>query len=273
LESLAEQLQNITVRLEGHTNTGMSVGTGFLYMHKDRLFVVTNKHVIKNVIRGHFILRKGVIDNVGEKIRLPGEGYEIDFSEANFIGHPDPKIDVAAMNISQYILNLEQAGNLVYWRNIGIESNPTADDFEKYIGPIEDIIFIGYPSGIWDDKNLFPIVRKGITATPCYAGFQGEPKFLIDASVFQGSSGSPVFIYYAGSYPDKLGNLYAGSRTFFLGILAEVFHRTDDGDIRVKKVPTTHQPYTEYKQMIDLGIVFNYSTVIECLDNYLSVVK
>lgn len=98
------------------------------------------------------------------------------------------------------------------------------------------------------------------------------PKFLIDASVFPGSSGSPVFIYYTGSYPDKAGNLYAGSRMFFLGILAQVFQRTEQGDIKIKEVPTAQVAITEVQQMIDLGIVFNDSTVIECLNNYLTVV-
>lgn len=176
------------------------------------------------------------------------------------------------MNISKIITDLEVAGHQVLWKNIVNDTSPKADDIEKYIGPVEDVVFIGYPSGIWDSKNLLPVVRKGITATPYYVSFQGEPKFLIEASVFPGSSGSPVFIYYAGSYPDKAGNLYAGSRVFFLGILAQVFKRTEQGDIKIKEVPTAQVAIAEVQQMIDLGIVFNDSTVIECLNNYLAVV-
>ncbi|WP_187805032.1 serine protease [Aquipseudomonas alcaligenes] len=271
MESLAEQLLYLTVRLEGATKAGTSVGTGFLYMHKERLFVVTNKHVVAGVVAGNFVLRKAVIKD-GEKVVVPGEGYTIPFNEANFIGHPSAAVDVAAMNISKIITDLEAAGNQVLWKNIVNETSPKAEDIEKYIGPVEDVVFIGYPSGIWDSKNLLPVVRKGITATPYYVPFQGEPKFLIDASVFPGSSGSPVFIYYAGSYPDKAGNLYAGSRAFFLGILAQVFQRTEQGDIKIKEVPTAQVAIAEVQQMIDLGIVFNDSTVIECLSNYLAVV-
>ena len=273
MESIAEQLQMITVRLEGHTENGLSVGTGFLYMHKDRLFVVTNKHVIRGVTHGSFMLHKASVNSEGIKTCVPGEGYVVNFSESNFIGHENDHIDVSVMNISEHILNLEKAGNLVFWKNIDAQTNPKLEDYEKFISPIEEIVFIGYPSGIWDSHNLLPIVRKGITATPCYVSFQGEPKFLIDASVFPGSSGSPVFLYYSGSYADKLGNLYAGSRAFFLGILAEVFQRLDDGDIKVKEVPTAEKPYAEYKQMIDLGIVFNVDTVIEAVDHYMDKVK
>lgn len=271
MESIAEQLLYLTVRLEGATKTGTSVGTGFLYMHKERLFVVTNKHVVAGVLTGNFILRKAVIKN-GEKVVVPGGGYTIPFNETNFIGHPSAAVDVAAMNISEVVSNLEAAGNPVLWKNIVNETSPKADDIEKYIGPVEDVVFIGYPSGIWDSRNLIPVVRKGITATPYYVPFQGEPKFLVDASVFPGSSGSPVFIYYAGSYPDKAGNLYAGSRAFFLGILAQVFQRTEQGDIKIKEVPTAQVAIAEIQQMIDLGIVFNDSTVIECMNNYLALV-
>lgn len=271
MESLAEQLLYLTVRLEGATKTGTSVGTGFLYMHKDRLFVVTNKHVVTGVLTGNFVLRKAVIKN-GETAVVPGEGYTIPFNEANFIGHPSASVDVAAMNISKIIQDLHATGNHVFWKNISTETSPKAEDIEKYIGPVEDVVFIGYPSGIWDSKNLLPVVRKGITATPYYVRFQGEPKFLIDASVFPGSSGSPVFIYYAGSYPDKAGNLYAGNRAFFLGILAQVFQRTEQGGIKIKEVPTAQVAIAEVQQMIDLGIVFNDITVIECLNNYLAVV-
>lgn len=33
------------------------------------------------------------------------------------------------------------------------------------VSALEDIIMVGYPNGIWDEKNNKPIFRKGITAT------------------------------------------------------------------------------------------------------------
>ncbi|MFR3321383.1 MAG: hypothetical protein ACLTSZ_09905 [Lachnospiraceae bacterium] len=75
----------------------------------------------------------------------------------------------------------------------------------EYFAAIEDITFIGYPSGLYDSVNKLPIIRQGITATPIWNQFNGENVFLIDAGVFPGSSGSPVFIYNHGSYPTKDG--------------------------------------------------------------------
>jgi V8-like Glu-specific endopeptidase len=65
----------------------------------------------------------------------------------------------------------------------------TSDDLDA----IERIIFVGYPNGMYDRKNYTPILRQGITATPFHLDYDGLPAFLIDASVFPGSSGSPVY--------------------------------------------------------------------------------
>lgn len=271
MQSLAEALLHTTVRLEGQTPNGSSVGTGFLFMHEQRLFVVTNKHVVENVTNGKFVVLKGKIDG-DTKVPLPGNGIAIPFNQSNFIGHPDPTVDVAVMNLSRTIGEIEKSGEVLYWKNITEEEFPTAEHYEKFIGPMEEVIFIGYPSGIWDQKNISPVARRGMTATPCYMDFNGEKVFLVDASVFPGSSGSPVFIYYAGGHPDKAGNLYTGNRMHFLGIIAKVYQRLEQGDIKVIDIPTAQKAYAEINQMIDLGIVYKAETIVESIDHFLKVV-
>lgn len=271
MENIAEQLLYVTVRLEGKTAEETKVGTGFLYMHCQRLFVVTNKHVVKGITKGNMVLHQSLIEDGKTKPKL-GFGHNVAFSEANFIGHPIDDVDISVMNLSEVVEHLIQEGTPPYYKNIAEESRPKQEDLEKFISPIEEIIFVGYPSGIWDTKNLMPVVRKGITATPYYIQFGGLQIFLIDASVFPGSSGSPVFLYYAGSYSDKANVLYAGSKAYFLGIVARVFERTEEGEITIKDVPTAKVPVANVKQMIDLGIVFNDAAVVEAMDHYLEKV-
>lgn len=55
---ITEQLLYSTVRLEGSTVNGNSVGTGFFFQDKDRLYLVTNKHVIEKVTQGKYLMKQ-----------------------------------------------------------------------------------------------------------------------------------------------------------------------------------------------------------------------
>lgn len=271
MQSVAEELLHTTVRLEGHKKEGLSVGTGFFFFHDERLYIITNKHVIEGVVSGSFAVLKGEGDGE-EKSPILGESHQINFIESNFIGHPNPSVDVAVMNISTQLSEICEGGEIAFWKHITQKLFPTEEQFDKFIGPMEEVVFIGYPSGIWDTKNLLPIARKGMTASPCYIDFEGEKKFLIDASVFPGSSGSPVFIYYAGGHSDKQGGMYTGNRIHFIGIISKVYQRLEQGEVQVIDIPTEQKTIAQVNQMIDLGITFKAETIIETIDHFLSVV-
>ena len=80
-----------------------------------------------------------------------------------------------------------------------------------------------------------------------------EHKSIIDAQVFPGSSGSPVFIKEQNM---KNGTLTLGSeRYFFVGIISKVFHRNEVGDLIQTVAPTAlENSGFSVKQMIGLGI-------------------
>src|SRR5690606_7737915 len=128
--------------------------------------------------------------------------------------------------IGPILNNLQDQNIPVFFRAITpdlIPDDQTINDF----GAIEEITFIGYPSGIFDQKNNIPILRNGITATPIWNHFGGEFRFLIDAGVFPGSSGSPVFILNQGTYR-KSNSVVVGSRILFLGVLSQSLLRNED---------------------------------------------
>lgn len=269
--SLSEKLLYNTTRLEGNKANGENtVGTGFIFSYKSRFFLITNKHVIDGVVDGEFILHKTKIVD-GEQLPDHGKGISVKFNQTNFIGHPVDYVDVTVMNISDEYNRLIQSGDIPYILTVSESIIPSSEDMDKFIKPIEDIIFVGYPSGIWDSFNLMPIMRKGITATPYQLNFMGQEVFLIDASVFPGSSGSPVFIYYSGSYSDKSGSLFMGDRIYFIGIVAKVYQRKEQGNIIMQDIPTAMTPVAVTNQMIDLGIVFKAPTVIEAMNNYIEI--
>ncbi len=117
--------------------------------------------------------------------------------------------------------------------------------------------------------NLLPVVRRGITATPVSVDFERRPAFLIDASIFPGSSGSPVFLFNVGSYSPKGKGLVFGNRIFFLGILAYVFIRKDFNTIELIDIPTGKIPGVITTQMVDLGIVYKSIVIKELIEEIL----
>lgn len=262
MNCIGENLLYTTIRLEETTGDRPGVGTGFFYFYDDRLFIVTNKHVVEGVKNGNFLMLRG--ETRKDQWRpILGKGVEVAFSEEYFVGHPDPNIDIAVANATPAINALKSRGKEPFWMHITKELIPTEDEIEEYFTPAEEIYFVGYPSGLWDNRNILPIIRKGITATPYYVDFMNEKKFLIDASVFPGSSGSPVFIYNNSSYSDKYGNMTYQPRIRFLGVISKTFlHHSENVSTQ-----------TINSQMIDLGEVYKAITVQETVEYYLKKIK
>jgi hypothetical protein len=228
LKDVSTQLLFTTIPIVVERDDGGQVGgTGFFYSIplKDKPnqtvpFIVTNRHVVENGKQAvfEFVERSGTEPKIGSPIRaiVPRDAL------TKFIS---PTADLAAVPVGGFMSELEQAGKPVYMRSISPDIIPKPEVLES-LAAIEDVTFVGYPSGVYDRKNLLPLVRRGITATPAWSDFQGEPVFLIDAGVFPGSSGSPVFLLNQGAYVTPTG-LSIGNRLFFLGVLSEVFlHQT-----------------------------------------------
>jgi hypothetical protein len=127
---------------------------------------------------------------------------------------------------------------------------------------MEEIIFIGYPNALYDKVNLTPIMRVGATATPIVLDYNGLPAFLIDASVFPGSSGSPVFLRDRGIYRKRDGSIELASRFSLLGIVAAVYSRERYAELQ--ELPA--RMGLTVGDLLDLGIVYKASAIIECVD-------
>jgi len=272
IQTIAEQLFFTTLRIETSTPTGSGTGTAFIFSYewdgKTALFLVTNKHVISKATSGRFFftLSNGAQPAIGQRFDV-----HVDNFQQRWHGHPQPDIDIAVMPLDPVLQEIEKAGKRVFYKPIPHNLIPTQDQLNS-LDAIEEVLFVGYPSGLFDTKNLLPIARRGITATPLQVNYEGKPTFLVDASVFPGSSGSPVFISNSGGYSDKRGNVFLGSsRVFFLGVIAQVVIREEHGKIDFVSIPTTQLPIIKTQQMINLGIVYKSSAVLETVLDFLKV--
>lgn len=109
------------------------------------------------------------------------------------------------------------------------------DTLLKAITAIEEVYMVGYPKGIWDAINNIPIVRKGTTATPFFLDYQGKKEFLLDISIFQGSSGSPIVLYDPGSISILQGEYGIQQRISLLGITVKMIAYNELGEIKQEK--------------------------------------
>jgi hypothetical protein len=242
--------------------TQSTAGTGFVFNvstgQQAAPVLVTNNHVARAPGAGSFSLIAASADR-----ERPELGQRLEFAHPDFASlwtsHPDSDVDVAAAFLGPFIQSARMQGKEPFYRAVSTDICPT-DAVLADLDALEPIVFVGYPNALYDKSNLTPIIRQGITATPIGLDYDGRPQFLIDASVFPGSSGSPVFIYQS-HYREGQTYHIGQSRILFAGVLAAVHVQPATGQIVTSTAPTV-----AFNQMLDLGIVFNHRAVIETVE-------
>ncbi len=270
VETFAEQLLFSTLRIQTRT----SIGTGAIVNHKwadgkEGPFLVTNKHVVAGTTAGKlsFALSEG--DSPDQHPRL-GEAYAVTFSDGSWewTGHPSDEIDIAVLPLGGALNHLLERSISVFYKSIPTDMIPDEHTLATF-DVVEDVVFVGYPNGMFDRAHNLPIFRKGIIATHPSIDYGGEPLSLIDASVFPGSSGSPVFLLRAGPWREVDGRLRQAQQFHFLGVLGRVFRQEDDGQLTFVEVPAAVKAVVTTHQMIDLGVVYKAKCVIETIEHLL----
>lgn len=231
LDDIGTQLLFTTVPIWAELEGKVSSGTAFLCTievpgngGQSIPLLVTNLHVVRNATRVvvEFIERNGDKPETDKKLL-------VDIDPALLEQCSDENLDLAATPIGPLLNARESDGRPLFIRTIDRSLVPSRSNLHE-LSAIEEIVFIGYPSGLRDSKNALPLIRRGITSTPVWNDFQGSPSFLIDAGVFPGSSGSPVFIFNQGAYASRNG-LVVGTRILFLGVLTETMVRSASTDV------------------------------------------
>lgn len=252
------------VRVEMHLRDGgVSTGTSFVFRDTTapaahQLFLVSNKHVIQDAETAYFFFTpKDSNGNpqLGEPFFLKS-----DMFSGQWHGHPNEDVDIAVMPLSWQLDMLERGGQTAHLNPVTTD-DVAGENLLENLDISSPVLFVGFPNGMFDEKHYLPIFRRGYVATSPELDFNSDPVFLIDASVFPGSSGSPVFTVgddlIGGTPPWK-----------FLGVIAAVYTQPADGRITWQPTPTTQVPIPTIDQMIDLGVVFKARCVTETIASF-----
>ena len=265
--TVAETLMHTTVRLECKLKDGSSsTGTGFFFSFKlddDQHIpiIVTNKHVIENSEIGSFVLTKS--DAQGQPLQGQVERVALNNFENLWIKHPEKDVDLAVFAMAPLFREAEAKGITFFAPPLSEDLIPN-DEILSNLSGLEDITMIGYPNGIWDEKNNMPIIRKGVTATSPKNDYNGLPIFVIDCACFPGSSGSPVLIFNQGSYTDARGNMnMGGNRVILLGALFAGPQHVAQGEIQTINVPLKQVPISLSKIPNNLGFVAKSQKILD----------
>ena len=233
IDDISTQLLFSTAPILCKTERESKTGTGFFYSYEFKdgrqiPFLITNYHVVEGLTQGHFEVH--LEDKSLPSPKTVRINFDRDFIDGKKLG----ALDLAALPIAPALNELSNGGVPVFYRSISNKMTPSPSICDNLMA-LEEITFIGYPSGIYDSKNKFPLIRKGITASPIWADYEGESEFLIDASVFPGSSGSPAFIFNQGSFPTIKG-ISVGSRLLFVGVVTQTIVQNEKEYLDLGKV-------------------------------------
>jgi len=198
---------------------GKPVGTasGFFYQVQDRLFFVTNRHVVVGEPKGtppdELVLflhvdPKDIAQSAEQVVPLSRGG------KPTYLLHPKypkPPIDIAVVPLP------DEVGKRFVIKAL---SSRNVLPQELLLLPGDDAMVIGYPLGLSDTVNNLPIIRNALVASAPGVFFQGQPFFLIDANLHPGMSGSPVMTRPRNAWPTKAGGVsfMTGTPMYFLGV-------------------------------------------------------
>ena len=257
--SISERMMFNTVRLVA---SDRSSGTGYFYNfvidNKIVPVIITNKHVVNynsnETMTFYLHLRNGENES--------NESYQVTLT-LNWIFHSKKDLCFCFVNpVFEFVK--KQTGKDVFYIAIDETILPSQKMLEE-LSALEELVMVGYPIGLWDKNNNFPIFRKGYTASHPAIDFNESGIGLVDMACFPGSSGSPIYILNEGGYKDKVGNLNWGqSRIIFIGTLFSGPIYDTTGKLVVTDIPTSNQVVESHTGiMVNLGYYIKSSEILE----------
>ena len=176
--------------------------TGFLYGYPSGefdsegkqqywIFLVTNRHVYDGAISRREPIHVRFNQVAGTSAKVYPFALQDDEGRDLWIVHPNDDIDVAVSLINVGSLIPDEINySFVESDN---HSAKLDESYREDINEGDGVFVIGFPMGLAGEERNYVIVRQGIVARSQDWQKGISDTFLIDASIFPGNSGGPVF--------------------------------------------------------------------------------
>lgn len=184
--------------------TRTSMATGFVVARKDALrsdgtmpVVVTSLHVLKGAGRGPLMLAVRVPDAEGEPQVAVIQVQPRRSREPFFVRHPSEDIGAFELKIPSDVAARYPLPSCLEEKALSSGAR------ELRVG--EEVTFLGFPDVFPGTPGAFPLLRSGKIASYPTAEMRAGRKFVINADVYPGDSGAPVFARTRGGRAKLVG--------------------------------------------------------------------
>lgn len=186
VESLLLAVTPVATTVDGKPCTN---ATGFFFERDGRLFLVTNRHVVRDDPSEHrpdaleievHVDPENVAVTTGYGIPLYADGAPVWREAIDGAGI----VDVVAIELDRAVL----PATLLH--HAFTPAHLLQDLDQVAVGT--PVLIAGFPLGFHDTLHHLPVVRQAVIASSFGIRFQGHGYFLTDARMHRGTSGAPV---------------------------------------------------------------------------------
>jgi V8-like Glu-specific endopeptidase len=246
-QTLDQTWKKSVVLIEAKKDTTyFPVGTGIVFIYNNLLYIVTNEHIAK--INGLYI-RFNVKSAANRNLRYSIDRM-INYSNAPWLVALNS--DVATVLLVDYP-EVENSKDTIDVKPMGV----SLFKYWDYVNEGDDIYILGFPIGIGAKAHYSPVYRSGIISLK-----ENKNEFLIDANIFPGNSGGPVFMKPSifDYRSQSLGITVPG---YFIGIVSSYIPYRD-----VAISEQTQRPRIIFEENSGLAIVYSTDVILNLLNQY-----